>query len=214
MTVYMPPALPVRSRLPAADLKTLALIVAVVAAICLAVLVADRLWGVDNYLLLRDPNAIANNPGYFGLVSNLGIVLWIAASVAAFQALAASRGSRNGTYRSVLMLGGGFAALMGVDDLFMLHEMMASRSIAEVLVLVPHALLLLALCYKAWALREKTSWLLLAACVGAFGCSMAFDILPVEFGGQVFIEESFKLLGIALLAAYLLLTSQKALRAL
>lgn len=213
MTAYMPPVVPVRPPSVTADLKTLALIVAAVAAISLTVLLADRLWGVDNYILLRDPNAIANNPGYFGLVSNLGIVLWIGASVAAFQALVASRGSHDGTYRSVLMLGGGFAALMGVDDLFMLHEMMASRGIAEVLVLVPHAIVLLALCYKAWMLREKTSWLLLAACVGAFGCSMAFDILPGEFGGQVFIEESFKLLGIALVAAYLFLTSQKALRA-
>jgi hypothetical protein len=214
MTVYMPQVSSARPRFATADVKTLAFVVAATAVVCVAVLVADQLGGVDHYLLVRDPNAIANNPGYFGLVSNVGIVLWIGGAVAAFQACAAAARARRRAYNRLLLCGGSFAALMGFDDLFMLHEMIASQGILEVLVLVPHGILLLALCYQAWLLRERTPWLLLAACVGALGCSMGFDMLPVDFGGQVFVEESFKLLGVALLTAYLILTSQKALQAL
>lgn len=202
-----------RPRLPTADLKAAAGIAVVAAAICVAVLAADQWWGIDHYDLVRDPNAIASNPNYFGLVSNLGIVLWMVGAVGALQAHAALKGRPGGRFGDVLLVGGAFAAVMGLDDLFMLHESIATFGIPEIVVLVPHALLLLALCYQAWLLRSATPWLLLACGVGGFGLSMAVDVYPVDFGGQVFIEESFKLLGIMFLTVYLVLTSQKALRA-
>lgn len=204
-----------RSRpfLPAADLKLAAGIAAAAVLICLPVLAADQWWGIDHYDLVRDPNAIANNPNYFGLVSNLGIVLWMVGAVGALQAHVALKVRPDRRFGDFLLVGGAFSAVMGLDDLFMLHESIATFGIPEIAVLVPHALLLLALCYQAWLLRSGTPWLLLACGVGAFGLSMAVDVYPVDFGGQVFIEESFKLLGIMFLTVYLVVTSQKALRA-
>lgn len=42
-----------------------------------SIVIADRLFGIDYYDLVRDPNAIAGQPKYFGLVSNLGVILWL-----------------------------------------------------------------------------------------------------------------------------------------
>lgn len=196
------------------DVRIIASIAAAATTISLLVLAADRFWGVDHYDLVRDPNAIANNPGYFGLVSNLGIVLWIAGAVCALQAHAALGRNRSSHLGAALFFGGIFAAVMGLDDLFMLHEAIATTGIPELVVLVPHALLLATLAYHAWFIRSGTPWVLLAAGIAAFGLSMAVDVYPAEFGGQVFIEESFKLLGIMLLAAYLVMTSRQALRSL
>jgi hypothetical protein len=212
MTVSTSSIASFRAHVAFADIKIAVGIVAVAGTVCLLVLAADQWWGIDHYDLVRDPNAIANNPNYFGLVSNLGIVLWMAGAVGALQAHAAVKHRSGRNFGNLLLFGGTFSAVMGLDDLFMLHESIATFGIPEIVVLVPHALLLTTMCYQAWLLRSATPWLLLASCVGAFGLSMAIDVYPVDFGGQVFIEESFKLLGIMFLTAYLVMTSQKALR--
>jgi hypothetical protein len=202
-----------RLQIARGEVKLVAAMLAIVIAIQAAVLAADQLWAIDHYDLVRDPNAIANNPNYFGLISNLGIVLWIMGAVGALQAYAALRGRLRGHLLEVLFAGGIFAALMGLDDFFMLHESIATTGIPEPVVLIPHAIFLMVLCYHAFFVRGETPWLILAVAVAAFGLSMAVDLFPVAFGGQVFIEESFKLLGIVFLTAYLVIVSQSALRA-
>lgn len=204
---------PERFWISRADIQLATAIVCVTAAGCLLVLAADQWWDIDYYDLVRDPNAIAGNPNYFGVVSNLGIVLWIAGAVGALQAYAALGRRRETPLGATLFFGGVFAALMGLDDLFMLHESVATIGIPEIVVLLPHALVLATLCYKAWMVREATPWILLGAGVAAFGVSLVVDVYPKEFGGQVFIEESFKLLGILFLTAYLVMVGQQALRA-
>jgi hypothetical protein len=184
-------------------------ILAIVVAIKAMVVVAQVWWGIDYYDLVRDPNAIAGNPHYFGIVSNLGIVLWLGGATCALLAHATSRHKRNGTIGTVLFYGGIFAALMGLDDLFMLHE---SAGIGEQIVLLPHALLLLIAAFHVWRARAETPWPLFAAAFVSFALSLAFDLCPAHFPGQVFVEESFKLLGIAMLSAYLLLVSLGALK--
>lgn len=195
------------------DIGLIVLVAISVFAIQALVLTADQWWGIDHYDLVRDPNAIAGNPNYFGIVSNLGIVLWIAGAAGALQAYAALGEKRTGHVGGVLLFGGLFAALMGLDDFLMLHESIASTGIPEPAVLMPHALLLALLCYHAWLVRAQTPRLVLATAVVSFGLSLAVDIYPGHFPGQVFIEESFKLLGIAMLTAYLLVVSQSVLKA-
>ncbi|WP_411034062.1 hypothetical protein [Shinella sp. BYT-45] len=196
-----------------ADIALAAFAGMAVLAIQALVLAADQWWGVDHYHLVRDPNAIAGNPNYFGLVSNLGIVLWISGAAGALQARAALGRRPAGHVGGVLLTGGLFAALMGLDDFFMLHESVAGAGVPEPAVLLPHALLLALLCYHAWFVRARTPWRTLAMSVTSFGLSLAVDVYPVHFPAQVFIEESFKLLGIAMLAVYLLAVGQSALKA-
>lgn len=56
-----------------------------------SIVIADRLFGIDYYDLVRDPNAIAGQPKYFGLVSNLGVILWFTGGIAAPGLLVRSR---------------------------------------------------------------------------------------------------------------------------
>lgn len=174
--------------------------------------VADRVFGIDYYDLVRDPNAIARNPSYFGLVSNIGIILWIIGAVAALQAFAASADEGATRLRRTLLAGGLFAALMGVDDFLMLHEAMATTGIPEEIVLVPHMLMLCALCYCAYAVRSGTPRLLLVGSVLSMALSFATDMAPFHSAGATFVEEGFKLVGILFLTVYLVAISHQALR--
>ncbi|OCP35299.1 hypothetical protein [Ensifer sp. LC163] len=177
-----------------------------------SLVVADRVFGIDYYDLVRDPNAIAHNPGYFGLVSNIGIILWIFGAAAALQAFAATGAEGATPLRRTLLAGGLFAALMGIDDFLMLHEAVATTGIPEEIVLVPHMLVLFTLCYCAYAVRAATPRLLLVGSVLSMGLSFAADIAPIHVGGATFVEEAFKLVGILFLTAYLVAISHKALR--
>lgn len=114
--------------------------------------------------------------------------------------------------RRTLLAGGLFAALMGVDDFLMLHEAVATTGIPEEVVLVPHMLVLCALCYCAYAVRAATPRLLLAGSVLSMGLSFAADMAPIHVGGATFVEEAFKLVGILFLTAYPVAISHKALR--
>lgn len=187
--------------------------VLLVSALTLALLVvADRVFGIDYYDLVRDPNAIARNPGYFGIISNIGIIFWIVGAVSALQAFAATAGEGAAPLRRTLLAGGLFAALMGIDDFLMLHEAVATTGIPEEVVLVPHMLMLAALCYCAYGVRAATPRLLLAASVLSMGLSFVVDMAPIHDGGATFVEEGLKLVGILFLTTYLVAISHQALR--
>lgn len=176
-----------------------------------SIVIADRLFGFDYYDLVRDPNAIAGQPKYFGLVSNLGVIFWFAGGFAALQAYWAGAGFAAPHLRRALLAGGLFSGLMGVDDLLMLHEAVATAGVPESLVLVPHMLLLATLCYHAWFIRRDVQSLLLVAAVMSLGCSFLVDAVSEHIAGLVFVEEGFKILGIMFLAVFLSLTSHAAL---
>lgn len=204
---------PIRFRASGFDVK-LALSMGTIVVIVMALaVVAEFALGIDHWDLMRDPNAIAQNPHYFGIISNLGIVLWIAAATGAFQAYAALGRKRFSYTGSLLFYGALFATLMGLDDFLMLHESVeGATGLPEPVILIPHAILLALTCYHGWILRTQTPFIVLAAMVAAFALSFAFDLYSVYFTGQIFLEEGFKLLGIAMLAAYLVVVGQGAMR--
>ena len=70
------------------DIKVLFLVTMTILVITALVVAADTWWGIDHHDLMRDPNAIANHPRYFGIISNLGVVLWFASAAVAVQAYA------------------------------------------------------------------------------------------------------------------------------
>ena len=172
------------------------------------VVFADRSGSVDNYMLLRDPNAIANQPNYYGLVSNIGVILWLIGSVCALQAFFLRPADNRVHLHGSLAWGGSFAAVMGLDDLLMIHETVSAFGVPETIVLLPHLILLLVFCYHVYFSEAATPWLLLGLAVCAFGLSMFVDMLPTHFPGQILLEEGFKISGITLLTVYLASISQ------
>ncbi|KQW62015.1 MULTISPECIES: hypothetical protein [unclassified Ensifer] len=187
-------------------------VILVSVAILASLVVADRVFGIDYYDLVRNPNAIARNPGYFGIVSNIGVIFWIVGAAAALQAFAATRAEGTTPLRRTLLAGGLFAALMGIDDFLVLLKAVATTGIPEEVALVPHMLVLCALCYCAYTVRAATPRLLLVGSVLSMGLSFAADMAPIHVGGATFVEEAFKLVGILFLSAYLVTISHQALQ--
>lgn len=177
-----------------------------------SLVVAERGFGIDYYDLVRDPNAIARNPGYFGIISNIGVIFWIVGAAAALQAYAATTTVKSAPLKRTLLAGGLFSALMGIDDFLMLHEAIATLGVPEEIVLVPHVILLGALCVCAYAVRAVTPKLLLVCSVLSMALSFATDMAPIHDAGATFVEEGFKLVGILFLTAYLVAISHQALR--
>jgi hypothetical protein len=168
----------------------------------------DLRYGIDYWDLVRDTNAIAGQPAYFGFYSNLGVLLWaVAASIALFgwtSLVSLSIADRRST---ALLLGGLFAAIACLDDLFMLHEHAYLIGIPEKVVLSGYALLLLAFATAALPDGHRTQWAFLAASLTLLALSTLFDMLDLPIPGSVLIEEVLKLSGIAFLAAYLVTLS-------
>ena len=73
--------------------------------------------------LMRDPLAVSGSPYYYGLVSNLGIIVWCGSSaICLFCCLLVLRRSGWSEDVKFLLAAGVFTTLLMMDDLFMLHE--------------------------------------------------------------------------------------------
>jgi len=179
-----------------------------------ALLVLDSHYGVDYWDLVRDTNAIAGQPAYFGFYSNLGVLVWaIAASIALFGWRSLVSLGVSGRRPLALFLGGLFAGIACLDDLFMLHEHAHLIGIPERMVFAGYALLFLAFAAAALPDGHNTQWTLLLASLAFLVLSTLVDLLHLPTPGSVMVlvEEVLKLTGIAFLAAYLVTLSFSAL---
>lgn len=142
---------------------------------------------------------------YYGFVSTVGIMLWVAtAAVCLFSAIAFVLARRA---RPVVLFAGAAGLLSGwlaLDDAFLLHEVVLPHfGVAQNLVLAANALF--AMAYVGASLRliwTVDKWLLLLAC-GALATSMGVDVVfhsldPV----LVYVEDSAKFFGIFCWASF------------
>lgn len=166
-------------------------------------LLLGRRAGVWLATLTRDPTQAAGVPFYYGLLSNLGVVLW--AACAAIALFAATR-LPPGRDRSRLGGLGAVTAVLVLDDLLMIHDevMPVYLGIPEEAVEVVYLLLL-----ATWALRFapdllRPPLLLLVLALGCFGVSVLVEYLPRSVLTTHLVEDGAKLLGVANWSAYLL----------
>lgn len=183
---------------------------AVNAALAALLLYLEFFHGIDHWNLVRDTNAIAGQPAYFGFYSNLGILLWAAAAfVPGFVWLFLRNRKPQDERLRALGLGALFAAAAGLDDLFMLHENSYVIGISDKVVMAAYASFLLAFVASAVPVLPRTKWLLLFAALGGLAASVLLD--TTRFPGSVLMEEVCKLTGISFLALYLLTLSRSVL---
>ncbi|MFU0504046.1 hypothetical protein [Pseudaminobacter sp. NGMCC 1.201702] len=200
------------SAVPGQPWLWLVAIVALNLLLVAAMVVLDRHYGIDYWNLVRDTNAIAGQPAYFGFYSNLGILLWaVAACSALFGWLSLRRLGVADLGLRPLMLGGLFAAIACLDDLFMLHENAYLVGIPEKAAMAFYALFLFAFAASTLPVLHRTKWILLGASLGSLAISTLVDLMDLQIAGSVLIEEAFKLSGIAFLASYLITLSFSAL---
>lgn len=173
----------------------------VAAVLSLLVFIYERSHpGFDASVLFRDPNALASNPAYYGLFSNIGVLCWaIAATVSLFTGYIMMR--KRGYY-GFFLLGGCLSAILCFDDLFMIHEYALPHfGIPESFSYVCEGFLLLILLWVYRAYILKGFWLPLFISLAALSFSVLLDSAP-PFRGETTIEDTAKLIGIAFWAYY------------
>lgn len=192
-----------------------ALLAICTAAIVLGLMTVYTTTGIAAFYLLRDPNAVSSNPFYFGSLATGAALVWICgAMISLFVSLRMWRyGRRDQVW--CLALPGVLALVLGLDDLFMIHDgLMPWLSLSEVYLFPLYAGLgaLVAIALLKAGFVEDILLLLIGG--GTFAVSIVIDVLADE--AQVLtvsIEDTFKLAGIFFWTAYLLRRSWAAARA-
>lgn len=157
--------------------------------------------------VMRDPLAIADYPPYVGAVSNLGILFWCsAAAICLFSFVVLRKLDRNRKFQIFFLGSGCITAILVLDDLYLLHEMVFPEylNLSENVIMFGYiSLILLYLVKFRKIILNSTDFIILFFAFGFFGFSMGFDkVLPVlsfDLLGdetQVLLEDGFKFAGI------------------
>lgn len=180
----------------------------------LGVVLLLHLWkGIPIGHLTRDPVHITKAPTYLGLLSYAGILLWSAAGAVCFfsATLLLAPPREDPSTRSFLYASGFFTLLLTLDDLFLLHETVATEP------LVYGAYVLLGVVYLLTFRNDilATDYLLLTLALGLFALSIAFDVWGVPVGGPYLdpylVEDGVKFAGIVTWLLYFARVSGRAL---
>jgi hypothetical protein len=168
--------------------------------------------GLSLDMLTRDPLAVTEGDRYLGALSNVGIVMWaMAAGACILAALALRRQARPGAAVSFFAWSAALTAVLGLDDLFQLHEWVQPRlPSGEVAVVVGYVVLV---GIYAWQFRRSlltAEYALIVAAGACFAASIAVDAVPDRLHPEALkpyflpLEDGFKMLGIAFWLAFFL----------
>lgn len=181
--------------------------------VAFAIMIAIRIQtGIAIAEFTRDPLGFTDIPVYKGVLSNLGVLIWSAAAAVCFFTYGViHRWSAGGVNSHFLLAGGLITALLALDDLFMLHEVVfpVHLGVPQNIVYATHAVLLLwfLVWYRSTILQ--TDYLLLALSFAGFGLSVGFDATASLYSvpGLYIFEDGGKLFGIVSWTAYFTLVS-------
>lgn len=163
-------------------------------------------WRTDISLaaLTRDPVSVLGGHPFVGFFSNLAILLWCAStSVCLFSFAILNQHKKTRLFSSFLLSFGCFTFVLLLDDLFLIHEVLAPAFyISEKTVLICYFVLVFILLIKFKKVIAQTQWLILVVAFFLFGASIVIDFLPIPGRINIIFEDMFKLLGIASWFAY------------
>lgn len=152
--------------------------------------------------LTRDLAAIAGLNPFVGVISNLGLYLWVAAIAFLLIALSRIHSSASSYPRGFLIHLLIITAYIFVDDAFMIHDYLLPvyTPFNEKWVYAFLFVLVGALFGRYWRilLKKESAMLILALCglAASVGVDLVFEWVPVNKQWMFLIEDGFKLLGI------------------
>jgi hypothetical protein len=168
---------------------------------------------------MGDPASVAGWPFYLGFVSNVGALLWTAAASIFLFSFCVHRSSGGDTeWGRFLLCSGLFVGLLGLDDLFMLHEQVFPNylSISQSLVVASYAGLAALYVARFAAVIAQTAYPVFVAAIAMLAASATLDQIhdhfSIAFGVAGFFEDAAKLLGIGTWLSYAIHTSAALLR--
>lgn len=175
----------------------------------LAVTMAALLLGAGSYIvavtgrpigfLLRDANAIAEQPWYFAALENAGIVLMSGGGCVALFSATLCRG-RSARF---LFLGGLLSLLLAADDLYQLHENSYRLYLNEGVIFAFYGALLLLLVGAHLQHFVRTPFVMLGLALALFGAAIVIDHFPAARTAlPPGTEDCLELIGICFWSAY------------
>jgi hypothetical protein len=174
--------------------------------------------GKDIGRFLREPTTTAGLHPLIGFVSNLGVLLWAAAASVSFFAASIVRHGNSGDSGDAagfLVSSGSLSMYLCLDDLFQIHEDLASRyfGIPERYVYVALALAVLIYLVRYRQLLLKSGYPMLVAAFVFLGTSVVIDDVLEPFmhslgQGRILIEDGAKWLGVAAWCGYHVCTAK------
>ncbi|WP_372624791.1 hypothetical protein [Falsiroseomonas sp.] len=183
----------------------------------LALLLATLVLGLHPERALRDPAAYLDYAPHVGFFSTIGGLGWWTAAIAGLLAGAVLRD--RSPEAEPLLAGGLLSAVLGLDDLFMLHEEMLPRhaGLPETVVVGAYVLATLAYLWGGRRLHLSVAPSLLVAALGLFGVSVLVDQTHPAFlqgpeGMSILAEDGTKFAGICCWTAYHLRVAYRVLR--
>ena len=138
---------------------------------------------VPSNLLTRDPLAIAELPFYFGVVSNIGAIIWsAAASICLFVFFSTDNSVVYKRLRSYLLFSGLLTLMLLLDDLFMLHEQFFPEYlfIPKRIVIISYGALTILHFVVFRRIVKETEYFILVIAFAFFSVSLFVDSVPSE----------------------------------
>lgn len=189
--------------------RRLAFVGVVAGLLALALALAD-LAGIPPGELTPDPNSVAEQATYVGIISTLGVMAWgaiVAACLLAGAVLHAIGGER--TRVRFMLTTAAFALIIGVDDAAMFHENVApdTLGVPELAVIMLFGALALAWVVASWSELRRSDVVLLLVTGACFAASVMVDQL---FAERV-VEDFFKYVGLVTFVAWAFLEARASL---
>jgi len=78
--------------------------------------------------LAKDPSEVIGFPPYIGMLSNWSVILWVvAATICLFSAVLLKQQKASNSTFLFIAVSGGLSLLLGIDDLYLLHDQLFSK---------------------------------------------------------------------------------------
>ena len=158
-----------------------------------------NIWkGIPITILTSDPSVIGGIGPHVGFLSQLGIFFWASASaICFFTAYSISTKPNVGTVKPFFLSSGLLSLLLGIDDVFLLHERIFPHiGIPQELVMVAYAALVLIWLIKFYPFILRSEFTLLFISLLFFGLSILVDLIKLDIPGRLLLEDGAKLVGI------------------
>jgi len=148
-------------------------------------------------MITRDPVAVLNGKPFTGFLSNIGILVWAFTVAVIFYSTLILQMQQNKNEILFLLSSGIITSILLLDDLFMIHEMVAPYylKIPEHITYLIYGLLIST--YLILSIKKilRTNYIFLMMAMFFLGASLITDIFEVE-GDWLLLEDGLKFLGI------------------
>lgn len=182
---------------------------AVLCAVLAVAVVAKVGFAIPWHHTMGDPATTVGWPFYLGFVSNTGAMAWTAiASIFLFRFYTHRAAGGDAQWGRFLLWSGAFAALLGLDDLFLLHDQAFPKHLAigQPVVLGAYGLLACVYLVRFAPQIARTAFPVFALALALLGASVVLDQMQDHLSiyppGSGFLEDALKLLGIGTWLSY------------